>query len=203
MKNLDRIFFGLVLGFFFPIFLMLLIFVMWFYLDKNTDNVIIYILSGLVLGVVIDFKYLKRWISHRYELPIWFIIGIYFFYNIVIYGFFMGFPVFNVGLGLVAGYYYGKRIRFLNIAGEKHSKIMNHLLVFTGFIMTLICISSGFLALEGRGVGGEIQAMLGLGFEVTKPMILGMTLVGGFLLILIQVLLTRLIMIKILKGNNQ
>jgi hypothetical protein len=115
----------------------------------------------------------------------------------------MGFPVFNVLLGLVAGYYSGKRICFKNIKPEKHSKLINQVSLCTGLTMTLICISSGFLALAGEGAGGDIKGMLGLGFEVTKLMVVGITLIGGLSLILTQIILTRITMIKTIKINTR
>jgi len=145
--------------------------------------------------------FLKRWINKRYVLPIWFVIGIYILYNIGLFGVFMGFPVFNVLLGLLAGYYFGNRICSNKIQQDKHSKLINQVSLFTGLIMIFICISSGFIALVGSGVGYDIQGMLGLGFEVTKPMIWSITLIGGFVLILLQILLTRITMIKTIKNN--
>jgi hypothetical protein len=69
--------------------------------------------------------------------------------------------------------------------------------------MTLICISSGFLALAGEGAGGDIKGMLGLSFEVTKSMVLGITLIGGLSLILTEIILTRITMIKTIEINTR
>lgn len=175
--------------------------IIWFYTDKQETHALIYALTGLLCGLLIDLMFLKRWINKRYVLPIWFVIGIYILYNIGLFGFFMGFPVFNVLLGLLAGYYFGNRICSNKIQQDKHSKLINQVSLFTGLIMIFICISSGFIALVGSGVGYDIQGMLGLGFEVTKPMIWSITLIGGFVLILLQILLTRITMIKTIKNN--
>jgi ABC-type uncharacterized transport system fused permease/ATPase subunit len=126
---------------------------------------------------------------------------IYVIYNILVYGFFMGLPVFNVFLGLFAGYYFGNRICFKNVESEKHSKLINQVSLFSGLIMTLICISSGFLALVHNEAAGMIKEVLGLGFEVTKIMVWGIVLIGGLALILINILLTRVTMIKTIKNN--
>jgi hypothetical protein len=199
MKSFDKIFFGLLLGFAFPFLLSLLSMFIWFYFDKDESRVLIFLAAGLLFGLLIDFKFLKNWISKRYELALWFIIFIYLIYNIGVYGFFMGFPVFNVLLGLVAGYYFGKRICFKNIKSEKHSRLINRVSLFNALIMTLICISSGFLALAGRGIGSDIKGMLGLDFDVTKSMVWGITLIGGISLILTQFILTRIAIIKTIK----
>jgi len=58
--------------------------------------------------------------------------------------------------------------------------------------MTLICISSALIALAGNGVGKDLQMMFGLNFEVTKPMIVTIALIGGGTLISSQYYLTKM-----------
>jgi len=199
MKGVDKIFFGLIIGCAFPFFLCLLSMIIWFYLDKSESRALFYLVAGLVLGLIVDFKFLNGWINKRYELPVWFILGIYVLYNIGLYGMFMGFPVFNAFLGLIAGYYYGKRILFKKIPSEKHYQLINHVSLITGLIMLFICISSGFIALAGEGVGYDIQGMLGLRFIITKSMILGITVIGGISLIILTIALTKIAIVKTLK----
>jgi len=172
----------------------------WFYTDRQETHAPIYALIGLSSGLLLDLMFLKRWINNRYVLPIWFVVGIYILYNICIYGFFMGLPVFNTFLGLLAGYYFGKRICFNKVESETHTKLINQVSIFAGLIMTFVCISSGFLAIYDNGAAGMIQNVLGLSFEVTSSMLWGIVLIGGFILISINVLLTRFTMIKTIKN---
>jgi hypothetical protein len=199
MKGIDKIFFGLIIGCAFPFLLCLVSMTIWYYLDKSESNVLFYLAAGLLLGLFIDFKFLNSWIKKRYELPVWFILGIYVLYNIGLYGMFMGFPVFNTFLSVIAGYYYGKRILFRKIPSEKHNKLINRVSLVTGLIMLFICISSGFIALAGEGVGYDIQGMLGLRFVITKSMIWGITIIGGISLIILTIALTKIAIIKTLK----
>ena len=67
--------------------------------------------------------------------------------------------------------------------------------------MTIICISSGIIALSGEGVGYDLQAMLKLPFIITKQMILSISLIGGVVLVFLEILLTKYIMEKILKKD--
>lgn len=113
----------------------------------------------------------------------------------------MGLPIFNVLLGLLAGYYFGNRICFKNVESEEHSKHISQVSIFTGWIMTLICISSGFLALLNNEAGGMIKEVLGLGFDVTRSMVLLIVLIGGLILILTYIMLTRIAMTKTIKIN--
>ena len=202
MKNFDKKIFGFLIGFAFPFILGLLFTILWFFIDRNESRVLVYLSSGVFLGLVIDWKFLKNWVKKRYELSLWFIISIYVIYNIGMYGFFMGFPVFNVLLGLVAGYYFGKRICFQNVKSEMHKKITNKVSLFTVLIMTLICISSGLIALTDKGIGENVQGMFGLEFEVTQEVILRIIFVGGFCLIVAQYFITRLTMQKVIGVNN-
>lgn len=203
MERIDKIFSKLILGSIFPLLLGLLAVIVWFYIDGSESTAVIYLVIGLLLGILIDLKFLTNWVSHRFKLPVWFMAAIYICYNILVYGFFMGFPVFNVFLGLLAGYYFGNRICHKNIHHEMQSKLINQVSLFTGLVMTLICISSGFIALSGVGVGSDIKGMLGLNFEITKTMILEITLIGGLFLILVEILLTRLTIIKTIKMNTR
>jgi hypothetical protein len=82
---------------------------------------------------------------------------------------------------------------------KKHSKIINQVSLFTGLIMTLICVTSGFLALEGNEAAGMIKEVLGLGFDVSRSMVWGIVFIGGLTLILANILLTRITMIKTIK----
>ena len=68
--------------------------------------------------------------------------------------------------------------------------------------MTLVCISSGFLAIMDYGDAGMIKNVLGLDFEVTNSMIWGIVLVGGLILILTNILFTRITMTKTIKTDR-
>jgi hypothetical protein len=196
--NIEKLFIGLVIGIALPAIFSLLALTIWFYVDTSENRAPLFLFVGFITGCLIDLKYLKSWIKRRYELPLWFAVGIYVLYNILVYGMFMGFPVFNALLGILAGYYYGKKISYHNIPVELQSKIIKHVLLITGLIMVIICISSALIALAGEGVGKDLQNMFGLGFEVSRQMILGIAITGGSLLILIQILTTRIIMKRII-----
>ncbi|HOU74633.1 MAG TPA: hypothetical protein PLW22_07730, partial [Tenuifilum sp.] len=200
MKRFEKRISGLLIGSIFPLSLGLLSLTIWFLLDKSESRLFIYLISGLLIGGLIDIKFLKSWINQRFNLPIWIIASIYIMYNIFVYGFFMGLPVFNAFLGLLAGYYFGNRICFNKIKPERQPKLLNQVSLFTGVIMTLVCISSGFLAIYDNGAAGMIQDVLGLNFEVTRSMLWGIVLIGGFILIFVNVFLTRYTMIKTIKN---
>lgn len=202
MKNLEKRIDGLILGSLFPLSLGLLAVTLWLLLDKSESRPVIYVATGLALGALIDLKFLKSWIHRRYTLPLWTVAAIYVVYNAFVYGFFMGLPVFNVFLGWLAGYYFGHRILYNQVEPETHSKLANQVSIFTGVIMTLVCISSGFLALMDNQAAGMIKEVLGLDFEVTHTMMWGIVLIGGMLLILTTILFTRITMNQVVKKHR-
>ena len=203
MKKFDQIFFGLLIAGFSPLLLMMLTMTSWYYLDRNEAHAPYYLALGLVLGLVVDLKYFRRWLQNRYELPVGFVLLIYLLYNILVYGFFMGFPAFHPLAGLVAGYYYGLRIVHQNIPAIQYPGMIRRVSFFTGLVMTAICIPSGLIGLVADGIDKNIQGMLNLGFEVTRPMLWAITLVGGVFLILFTVFLTRIAMMQTIKRHLQ
>ena len=190
----------MIIGSIFPLSLGLLLITIWFLFDKSESRPLIYLAIGLLIGILIDIRFLKGWINSRFNFPTWIIISIYLIYNVFVYGFFMGLPVFNTFLGLLAGYYFGNRICINKVESEKHPKLINQVSMFAGLIMTFVCISSGFLAIYDNGAAGMVQDVLGLNYEVTRTMLWGIVLIGGIILIITNILLTRLTMIKTIKS---
>ena len=201
-QTFDKIVIDLLLGAAFPVFCFLAAGTIWFYIDRNESVVLYYVVTGLIVGLLIDLRFLKGWIIRRFELPIWFMVGLYLFYNIGMYGMFMGFPVFNLFWGVIAGYYFGLRINRLNLSQIQRRIIANRVAIFTAFVMTMICISSACIALAGNGVGQDLQMMFRLNFEVTKQMIIAISLIGGILLISLQYFITKIMMQRIIKSDS-
>lgn len=200
MRNIEKRISGLIIGSIFPLLLGLLSITIWFLLDRAESRPLLYLAIGLILGLLINLKYLNVWINRRFDLPNWITISIYIIYNIFVYGFFMGFPVFNVFLGILAGYYFANRICYKKVKIDEYPKLINQVTLITGLIMLLVCISSGFLALMDYGAAGMIKDLLGLDFEVSNSMMWGIVIIGGLVLILINILLTRFTIRKTIKN---
>jgi hypothetical protein len=200
MKPIDKLLFALLFGFTFPLFFFLIALTLYYYFQNF--NPWYFVVTGLIIGIITDILYLKKLVRIALDLPAWIILGLYVFYNVCIYGIFMGFPVFNLGMGVIAGYYYGIRINYKKISLTQIEYIKKRVALFTGFIMLLICISSGLLAMFEKTIGSELQHMLGLGFEVTRGMIISIILIGGITLIVAQYFITRTIMTKTIKNNG-
>ncbi len=144
-----------------------------------------YALTGLLLGTLIDVIFLRKWVRHTYTMKLWVWMGIYGFYAIVLFGFFMGFPVFHVLLAVPAGVFVGRWLTHRSVDPARMRKAAQHTAVFTTSILGLVCIASAAIALLDPSVAFDLQGMLGLPFPVTPVMILGIILSGGTLLLAI------------------
>jgi hypothetical protein len=116
---------------------------------------------------------------------------------------FMGFPVFNLIWGAVAGYYFGKKIIYNRVPLSEQAPISNRVALFTGIIMLLICISSGTIAMIDKYTGKSLQGMFRLQYEVSRTEIMGIILIGGLALIIAQYYLTKTVLLKTIRLNEQ
>jgi hypothetical protein len=192
MKNFDKLFFGAILGFAFPFLFALIAMMIWFYVSKNEAIALNSLLAGVSVGALTDVVFLKKWITHRYELSKGFLIFLFVVYNIGIYGMFMGFPLFNLIMGLVAGYYVAKRAIKEEIPKDKASKLMHSVSLFTSLVMAVMCISSTILVFGEKVLSIDLKPMIGIDFVMSHGLINGITIIGGLFLIALQYLITKL-----------
>jgi len=146
---------------------------------------------GLGVGILTDLIFLKKWAANAFSLNRVVLLFIFLFYSTCIYGFFMGFPVFNAAMGIVAGLYIGRRMYHQNADSEEFNRNVKVTGIFATIVMTVICLSSALLALSETNLPAQLEGMLRLRFEVTWPMIMGLVVLGGTALILSQYWLTR------------
>ena len=155
--------------------------------------IVVFAASGLVVGILIDALFLRKWFQKPYQTSTKVLILIYLFYSAGIFGFFMGIPVFNLITGLAAGIFTGRKARLNheNI-NEFNSKIVK-VSTFTSVIMVIICIFSAAIALhDPSDTARNLEGMFRMQpFTITTAMIIGIILIGGILLALLQYWLTR------------
>jgi hypothetical protein len=110
MSKFEKIVYTLIIGFIPPIFLFV---TLWFtlYALFPERNLYLYSIIGIMAGLTIDVIFMKRWLVSIYRWPIGLLIVVFSFFHIGMIGFFMGFPVFNSLLGILAGFYFGYRIK--------------------------------------------------------------------------------------------
>jgi hypothetical protein len=140
-------------------------------------------LLGLALGLAVDALFLKRWVQRAYSLPplVW--VGVYLFYSVGLFGFFMGVPAFHVALAVPAGLFAGAQQARACAAPPAARAAARRVALFTTAVLALVCAASAVVALVDPYTAEGIQHMLGLGFAVTQPMLVGLILAGGLALL--------------------
>ncbi len=129
MKKSERIVLGLVLGAVPPVAGLLAFW--WGSLPFLSGRLIVVCaVLGLMAGFIVDMSYLKKWIAHAYayDLKIW--MGIYGFYSVCIFGFFMGVPAFNVVLAVPAGFFIGSKLAHRQVESVKNTADLSEELVY-------------------------------------------------------------------------
>jgi len=192
-KLFDRLFWGGLIGGIFPI--LFFIIGWWGSIGRlPEDKIFLVAFAGFIWGLLLDFLILRKILNRFFELSLWLMGGAYLFYSIVLYGFFMGFPVFNVILGIPAGMYMGQRLSGAPPALYKKGKMVASL--FTSLVLLFLCISTAALTLNERNFGRELQHMFRLPFAITRPMLWSLILVGGVLLLAVQYCITSYFIAK-------
>ncbi len=202
MSKFDRFLSIAVLGLMAPVALLLLFWwssVFWLE-DENIIGVLA--ILGIAAGVVLDFTVLKKFIRRLFYLswPALLLTGL--FYSALVYGAFMGLPLFNSVVGIVFGYIAAKRCLLQNLPQPVAQKNANRSNIFFMVVLVCLCVASAALALTEPTITSQIQGMLGLPFEVSLWMIWALILVGGTLLVLFQFFTARLVAELVLKKAN-
>jgi len=146
--------------------------------------------AGVLLGILVDVVFLGGWVRRAYSTQPWVWKAVYLFYSVGMFGMFMGVPVFNVVMALPAGVFVGRWLAHNGSDSTHMQKVARQAAVFTASTLGLVCIASGAIALVNRSTGSDLQGMLGLQFQVTPVMIVGVILGGGMMLLALSWWLT-------------
>lgn len=136
--------------------------------------------TGLLIGICLVLLTHKILLSRFYSIRYGFLIPIYLFCSAISFGIMMGFPLGNIILGVIAGFYIGRRIKYAKLI--PHS-IFSKTSIFTAFV-------SGFwvLLISILAVGdGEILLFLISNFRLTENIIIGP--IGIALIILVTLII--------------
>jgi len=150
-------------------------------------------LAGLTVGLLVDLFYLKKWVNRAEAIswPVW--LAIYLFYSVGMYGFFMGVPVFNLGLAVLAGFIVGVKLT-RQAAGIGRARRVSRLAggLTTG-VLAFLCAGSAFVALADSYTAANLEGMFALNFKVTLPIIAGIIVLGGGVLLALNWWLTAVV----------
>ena len=189
LSLIEKLLFSLVLGAIFPLLGFLAGW--WGTFSFLTGGLSILIaVVGLLVGIVVDIVYLKKWVSSAYSLDLKIWMAIYIFYSIGMFGMFMGLPVFNLLLALPASLFMGSKLAHQRADDDELRRMSGKVCLFTTGVLAVLCAASAAIALTDPYTAGDVQGMLGLPFEVTRPMLAGISVIGGAGLLLLQWLTT-------------
>lgn len=199
MIRFERLIFKLLFGMVIPALCFLGCWGISFLSTGNERIIIIASLSGLCLGLLIDFLIILFFKPDIFKLSKPVVIIIYLFYNVWLFGFFMGVPVFHLALGIIAGYYWMKRLIYQNEIRD-YKKEIQRTSIFTSVIIGVVCLFSATIAMISPSTPSDLKGMLRLPFEISQTILLCIIIAGGLFLITGQYFLTRATMISILKS---
>jgi len=158
---------------------------------KDNQEIFSIALAGIGLGILIDVLVLKPWLRSLETLSNGILISVYVFYSIMVLGFFMGVPLFNVGLGILAGRFIARVGLYKGLSKVQMDKLIHSTARITTIILFGICLISAWIALKDpMDTAINLQGMFQLGFTVTESMVLGIVVFGGILLLIVQYILT-------------
>ena len=185
MKKIENIAIGFILGAIPPVVGFLAFW--WISIPLLPERLIpVSAILGLMIGLTIDIAHLKKWVAQAYDygLKIW--MGIYVFYSVCIFGFFMGVPVFNLVLAIPAGFFIGSKLSHFQAECDEYLRLVRQTCSFTTLVLALFCLVAAVIAISDPHTGVNLQGMFHLGFEVTSVMISGIIVLGGTMLLSLQ-----------------
>ena len=114
-------------------------------------------LLGMLPGVLIDVLFLKRWVKNAYQINAKIIGGLYIFYSVCALGFFMGIPLGCVFLGVLAGFYAGRRFSLTGNNQINSKSYFRRVAIFSSAVMVLMCALITLWAIAGNMIGYEVE----------------------------------------------
>jgi hypothetical protein len=149
-------------------------------------------ISGLVIGLALDATVLRRRMETLVAMGDRALLLVALFYSIGMYGFFMGFPVFNVAIAAVGGYVVARRAAVMGWPRQRALRDGRRVAIAMTWVLGLLCASTAWLALNEATMGSQLTGMFRLPFLVTRPMIYAIIVVGGVGLLAFQYAVTVL-----------
>ena len=184
-----------------PVPLLLMLLGWWGLIPFSPASGAYYIVSaagGFLTGVLLDAVLLKKHMLRLFSLALPALCALMAFYSVLIYGFFMGFPVFNILPGILGGYAAVKGHALQKVDTPAARKAARRINLFSFALLLLLCVSTAYLTLREPTIQSQLKSMLGLPFTVTYPMIWAAILIGGAALLALQYLFSRFVQTRVL-----
>jgi hypothetical protein len=157
----------------------------------SEENVKYFALGGLMLGILIDILFLRRWVRKAYSLPVGWFVVFYLIYAAFLFGFLMGMPLLHLFLGLIGGYYVGLCLRYANKDKAAVDEAARRTALFAAGVMAVVCLASWMVAYLEPTIAANVQGMLNLKQALSRDRILIYSAIGGLGLVVIEYFITR------------
>jgi hypothetical protein len=127
----------------------------------SVNMVILAALTGLLVGIVLDVLFLKRWIRGFYAASLWLLAAVYGALCVLAVASFMGLPVGTFALGLLAGAYAGRR-QIHNPSDDIPGRGLRRVAFFAALLTSGAALPIGLLALQEQSVAGLGKSPVGI-----------------------------------------
>ena len=130
-------------------------------LTISEQTIAILAITGLAIGILLDFIYLKKLINKFYEMSNIIAILLYLFCSLMTVAFFMGFPIGNLVLGSFAGIYVGRKHHYLKTDLKHFTSTAKNVSLFSAFVTSSEALPIGLLALREKSIIDNINRIFG------------------------------------------
>ncbi len=190
MRKIESLTIGCILGVGPILFCLITIFFIAKTAGVLTDTTGPYLaLAALIIGLIIDVIFLKRWVRNAYQFNNKILAAIYIFYSIVALGMCMGVPILNFGVGILAGIYIARRLYYTHAEQDVCKASIKKTALFSAAVMMAMCCLTGMWALIGGMIGSRFESPI-VSFTFTIPILIAIVLAGGLFLSVLQYGLT-------------
>ena len=149
-------------------------------------------LLGFGAGILLTILYLKSWIKRFYTVDLRFMVFVYLLWSFMMIAFFMGLPLGNVLLGVVAGIYFGRRMHHAGLEETLLKQGISAAARFAAFVTGSLTLFVGILSLFDPFASASLESMLGLQRgTITRPLLIAVVFLATVVLVLLQYVLTR------------
>jgi len=140
-------------------------------------------LMGLGLGLLLDVFFLRRWVKKFYTASIRLLTIFYLGLCLVAVAFFIGLPIGTFALGIAAGVYAGRRMRFLRLDCSNAVPAIRRTALVAAAVTAMAALPIGILALREEDILKMLETLLGLS-QITLHGFTGFMLIGMLCFIL-------------------
>lgn len=175
---------SIIIGFVVGILCPLLLFVLFWWVSASLSiygllaipesSIAMVAVVGLVVGIVLDVIYLRKWIPQFYRVNLKVMALVYLGCSAIAVASFMGLPAGNLVLGTLAGIYIGRREYHAGSRRESALKIVRKASFFPAIVIGVESLAIGLLALNEDWVvewlaaatrmdSGAIESWFGIG----------------------------------------